>query len=360
MRIRKVLIVLSALIATAVWADQQPQLVGSNLVSHSAKAGLQPVIQEILRSDKGSVWIAYSVPVIAGEHHMCCFNSVSEADHQRCCGSCRLSGDRHGTFVGDRFQNCQATLASIFFVFLKFEEGKMRQVRSFSADCSIDAAGSTVHWLENVDPSQSVEYLESQLKREDAREHGEGDEIVSTIALHAGAFADAALERLVQPGQASKVREQAAFWIGSTRGNHGLDVLLALLKSDQDRQFLDGAVFAISQNESHDRAFSELIRLARQDSRPEVREQSLFWLAQEAGRRVAGTITDAIENDPDTEVKKKAVFALSEMPREEGVPLLIDQARRNRNLVVRREAIFWLGQSEDKRALDFIASILEH
>jgi HEAT repeat protein len=48
------------------------------------------------------------------------------------------------------------------------------------------------------------------------------------------------------------------------------------------------------------------------------------------------------------------------MPREEGVPLLIDQARRNRNLVVRREAIFWLGQSEDKRALDFIASILEH
>jgi hypothetical protein len=48
------------------------------------------------------------------------------------------------------------------------------------------------------------------------------------------------------------------------------------------------------------------------------------------------------------------------MPQEEGVPLLIDQARKNRNPVVRKEAIFWLGQSEDPRALDFIASILEH
>ena len=94
-------------------------------------------------------------------------------------------------------------------------------------------------------------------------------------------------------------------------------------------------------------------------ARSKVREQALFWLAQQAGQKVSKTITDAIENDPDTDVKKKAVFALSEMPREEGVPLLIDQARKNRNPVVRKEAIFWLGQSEDPRALDFIASILE-
>ena len=87
---------------------------------------------------------------------------------------------------------------------------------------------------------------------------------------------------------------------------------------------------------------------------------TLVWLAQEAGQKAAGTITDAIENDPDTDVKKKAVFALSEMPHEEGVPLLIDQARKNRNPVVRKEAIFWLGLSEDPRALDFITSILEH
>ena len=34
-----------------------------------------------------------------------------------------------------------------------------------------------------------------------------------------------------------------------------------------------------------------------------------------------------IDNDPETEVKKKAVFALSQLPKDEGVPLLIEIAQ---------------------------------
>ena len=60
-----------------------------------------------------------------------------------------------------------------------------------------------------------------------------------------------------------------------------------------------------------------------------IRGEALFWLAQKAGSKVAGTITDAIDKDPDTEVKKRAVFALSQLPKDEGVPLLINVARTN-------------------------------
>ena len=83
-------------------------------------------------------------------------------------------------------------------------------------------------------------------------------------------------------------------------------------------------------------------------------------MAQKAGKKAAGTITDAVENDPDTSVKKKAVFALTQMPKDEGVPLLIQVAKTNKNPVVRKEAIFWLGESRDRRALDFIESVLTH
>jgi HEAT repeat protein len=75
--------------------------------------------------------------------------------------------------------------------------------------------------------------------------------------------------------------------------------------------------------------------------------------------KVAGTITEAIANDPDTEVKKRAVFALSQLPRGEGVQLLIDVARKNPNPAVKKQAIFWLGQSKDPRAIDFFAQILK-
>ena len=53
-----------------------------------------------------------------------------------------------------------------------------------------------------------------------------------------------------------------------------------------------------------------------------------FWLAQRAGGQAVATINGAIDNDPDTEVKKKAVFALSQLPMDEGVSKLMDVARR--------------------------------
>jgi len=57
-------------------------------------------------------------------------------------------------------------------------------------------------------------------------------------------------------------------------------------------------------------------------------------------------------------VKKKAVFALSQIHDGEGVPLLISVAKTNKNPAVRKQAIFWLGQSHDPRALDFLEEIL--
>ena len=67
---------------------------------------------------------------------------------------------------------------------------------------------------------------------------------------------------------------------------------------------------------------------------------------------------NAIQNDPDTEVKKKAVFALSQLPKDDGVPKLIEVARTQRNPEVRKQAFFWLGQSGDPRALAFIEQVL--
>jgi hypothetical protein len=46
------------------------------------------------------------------------------------------------------------------------------------------------------------------------------------------------------------------------------------------------------------------------------------------------------------------------MPKDEGVPKMIDVARNNRNPEVRRQAMFWLGQSGDPRALQFFEEVL--
>ena len=62
--------------------------------------------------------------------------------------------------------------------------------------------------------------------------------------------------------------------------------------------------------------------------------------------------------DPETEVRKQAVFALSQLPKDESVPKLIEVARTHRDAAVRKQAMFWLGQSRDPRALTFFEQIL--
>ena len=65
------------------------------------------------------------------------------------------------------------------------------------------------------------------------------------------------------------------------------------------------------------------------------------------------------DNDADLEVREQAVFALSQRPRDEGVPALISIARSNRSPELRKKALFWLGQSEDPRALALFEELLK-
>ena len=103
-----------------------------------------------------------------------------------------------------------------------------------------------------------------------------------------------------------------------------------------------------------------LLRLARNERLPQDRRRSaVFWLSQAAGDAAAGALDSiAVYSSGDREVRKQAVFALSQRSGNEGVPALIRIARTNPDPELRKTALFWLGQSEDPRALDLFEEIL--
>lgn len=103
-----------------------------------------------------------------------------------------------------------------------------------------------------------------------------------------------------------------------------------------------------------------LLRVARDNNRhQEVRKSAVFWLGQMAAEQITGSLRDVAEDDQmDREVREAAIFALSQRPREEGVPALIRIVRTSRDPKLRKNALFWLGQSNDPRALDLIEELL--
>ncbi|HEV8381130.1 MAG TPA: HEAT repeat domain-containing protein [Gemmatimonadales bacterium] len=104
----------------------------------------------------------------------------------------------------------------------------------------------------------------------------------------------------------------------------------------------------------------ELLKIARSDQvSRKVRRSAVFWLGQAAGDAATRGLTDLVDDGgADHEVRETAVFALSQRPRDEGVPALIRIAKDNKDPDLRRKAIFWLGQSEDPRALALFEELL--
>jgi CelD/BcsL family acetyltransferase involved in cellulose biosynthesis len=118
----------------------------------------------------------------------------------------------------------------------------------------------------------------------------------------------------------------------------------------------DQALSAIAQHAGRAAAAS-LVRLA-QSGTPQMRGRSLSWLAQRAADQALPAIDAVLQKDPDTEVKKLAVNALTRFPNGEGVPKLMEVARTHSNAEVRRQAMRRLGDTKDPRAVEFFAQIL--
>jgi hypothetical protein len=104
-----------------------------------------------------------------------------------------------------------------------------------------------------------------------------------------------------------------------------------------------------------------LLRLARDQELPlETRRQAVFWLGQAAGDAATrGLDSIAVDDRGDLELREQAVFALSQRPTGEGVPALIRIAQSNPHPELRRKALFWLGQSDDPRALALFKELLQ-
>ncbi len=145
--------------------------------------------------------------------------------------------------------------------------------------------------------------------------------------------------------------------LGTLPAREAASALLALAERAEDDagDLITAATLADSAT-----VWPTLIQLARDTAlTTETRHQAVFWLGQAAGAAAARGL-DSIARDTtgDLEVRKHAIFALSQRPAAEGVPVLINIARTNRHAELRKTALFWLGQSEDPRAIALFDEIL--
>ena len=291
----------------AAAAAQQPRITNGQVVPRPS-ADLAQTFRAVVAAQADAAWVGYSVPVRDRNRTTCCWSSADGTTHfsgtmnsgeMPCCGACGLEPS------GDAVRSAAAP------------------VQGAQGPIKLEGSDQLVVLFRSVD--KQVERVRT---------------FSEDCALDAGG--------------------RTVHWLQNVRPADSVALLGSLIDAQPERKsrVTNAALAAISQH-AEPSAVPVIERLARSHATAGVRGEALFWLAQMAGDKVAGTITAAIDNDPDTDVKRRAVFALSQLPKNEGVPLMIDVARKNKNPAVRKQAMFWLGQSKDPRAVEFFAEILK-
>jgi hypothetical protein len=146
--------------------------------------------------------------------------------------------------------------------------------------------------------------------------------------------------------------------IGQVSTKDAAALLLAVTQTN-DGKASRNAIFPLTLIDSVE-VWRDLMRIARDEGRPrETRRQSVFWLGQLAEGPATQGLDDLVgEAALDRDVREQAIFALSQRPKDEGVPALIKVVKTSKDRELRKKALFWLGQSGDPRALQLIEELL--
>ena len=248
--------VVFVLAATAAFA-QTPRLSNGRIESH-ATTNVARDLPALAATLTEPAWIGYAQPMINGDHNMCDYWN-------------------DGRMVTQSTDPIRLEPADFFFVMFRIEEKQITRIRTYSANCPLDAGGKAVHWFSNVPVNDSVSYMKTFMSPTATKKLN--DSAVTVIAMTEGDRALNELLTLARDGGTTQIKGNALFWLAQRAGQKSVGTITAAIENDPDTEVKKKAVFALSQLPK-DEGVPLLIQQARTNKNPAVRKQAMFWLGQ--------------------------------------------------------------------------------
>ena len=182
------------------------------------------------------------------------------------------------------------------------------------------------------------------------------EKAVFALSQQSGTQARSALRAIAERKDMPRgIREKAIFWLGQSESGGG-EYLRGLYARLDDDELKDKVIFGVAQSGSaEDRRW--LLEVAKDPKgNVELRKKAVFWLGQAGGS--GSELASLYGSLTEQELKEQVIFALSQLDGPAAVDQLMEIARKDKDPEMRKKAIFWLGQSDDPRASQFIESLL--
>ncbi len=205
-------------------------------------------------------------------------------------------------------------------VFLLHEAGGIARVEIYNLDRSRNFDGHPVFWFGKAGNDESLNFLREMTENQQNKKNSEHG--IVAIALHNDSRVGGMLKQFVRSLPGKDVRNSAVFWLGQIGGE--TPFLSDLVVSDQENV--------------------------------EVRKQAAFAIGVSKDTNALPTLQSLFQSVNNREVKKQLVFAVSvhgnkEAGQDEAINYLINIATSEKDVEVKKQAIFWLGQKAGDRSL---------
>ena len=214
-----------------------------------------------------------------------------------------------------------------------------------------------VFWLSQVPGEETVAALDSILQ-DPKSDPDIQEKAIFALSQHRSPRAAAILctysGRRDRPAE---LREKSIFWLGQRRTAENQQCLRDLYKNLDTDDLKEKVIFSLSQMGGADnyRWLMDIALNTRENM--ELRKKALFW----AGQAKAVDIADLVrlyDSMNDREMKEQLIFVYSQRREEAALDKLFQIGKNDPDRELRKKAIFWIGQSRSPRAAQYLQDLI--
>lgn len=229
-------------------------------------------------------------------------------------------------------------------------------LESVRTDPDPEVRRQAVFWLSQVGTERAVGALDSILRF--SKDPEIQDKAVFALSQHGSPKAQQALRAYAERAEVpDALKERAIFWIGQNENPENAGFLRSLYGRLKSEELKRKVLFSLSQMGGEENG-RWLLGIARDTAQGiEMRKQALFWAGQ--GGVSLGELTKLYSDVGDQQMREQLIFVYSQRDEPEALDKLIEIAKRDPNPDLRKRALFWLGQSEESRAVQALQDIIE-
>jgi hypothetical protein len=327
------------LISSQVFANSNTSLV-KNIVNNISHPN-----DYITQSDDNNYWFAYSVPAHNQNTLNCCWDQSSKKHSKT--KACDLSKKNNG-FVNQKSD----LITQSNNIFIHVKNKKVNQILPISEHCEVKLEDSSIAWLNDVNELKSIDFFK-QLSINASENIA--DESLYAMTMHDHKKATQELYELALMDK-NKISENAVFWLGASRkdGFNKLENLYNNLPRGKTKKHVN---FALAQS-SDPQSLELLKQIAINDKNSQQRSDALFWLAEKAPEQTKNIIINQLKSGDNTMDVEHSVFTLSRLAEGRGDDTLFELLKGQYTKQVKKQALFWLSQSENNETINKLQKML--